>query len=234
MFLVYKHTNKLNGRAYIGYTSKSIEVRWQEHCNAAIISNSSTTFHKAIKKFGVENWEHEILVNDIQSIDDAKQLEIQLITEHWTYVKHPFSYGYNMTQGGDGKSCGSISSDETCKKISVAHKGKKLTKQHSQKISNALKGRQFSALHHKHLSKSRIGQKNSFYGKTHTAEFKKKISEQMSKPVEQYDKCGNFIARFESITQAINIVGNGHISEVCDNTRKSACGFMWKWSTKNN
>lgn len=51
-------------------------------------------------------------------------------------------------------------------------------------------------------------------------------------PINQYDKNMNFIKRYESVTEAMNILKNKHISEVCKGKRKTACGYIFKYAIK--
>lgn len=54
-FFVYKHTNKINGKAYIGWTSFSLEKRLKTHLSQAK-SGSSYAFHRALRKYNIDNW----------------------------------------------------------------------------------------------------------------------------------------------------------------------------------
>lgn len=51
MFLIYKITNKVNDKIYIGKTCRDIETRWIEHCSRAN-SNDKYYLHNAINKWG--------------------------------------------------------------------------------------------------------------------------------------------------------------------------------------
>lgn len=103
MFTVYKHTNMLTGKSYIGMTSKSMEERWRRH---VILANSKqsrikhTAFAQAIKKYGPSNevWSHEILFI-CEKKQDAFDHEKRLISELKTLVPN----GYNITLGGEGR-----------------------------------------------------------------------------------------------------------------------------------
>ena len=52
-YLIYKHTNKINGKSYIGQTSRSINERLNEHLK------SDSVFGKALRKYGIENFQSE-------------------------------------------------------------------------------------------------------------------------------------------------------------------------------
>lgn len=56
--LIYKYTNLLNGKIYIGQTRTSLERRDKKHCNS---SDDNMYFHKALIKYGRENFSLEVI-----------------------------------------------------------------------------------------------------------------------------------------------------------------------------
>ena len=89
--IIYKITNKVNGKSYIGQTRYSLEFRWRQH----IHKKDNTYFHNAIKKYGVENFSIEIL--EECEVSKLNEREIFYIAKLNT-----FKEGYNLTIGGDG------------------------------------------------------------------------------------------------------------------------------------
>lgn len=87
--IIYKITNLLNQKFYIGKTSKTVEERFIGHCYD-VKYGSQTHFHKAIRKFGKENFKLEI----IEETDNADEREIFWISE--------LNPEYNSTKGGEG------------------------------------------------------------------------------------------------------------------------------------
>ena len=82
------------------------------------------------------------------------------------------------------------------------------------------------------------GEKHPFYGKHHSEESKKKMSESKTgnhnsptKPVIQFSKDGEFIAEYPSTMEAERQTGcnQGHICKCCKGKRKSCGGFIWKY-----
>ena len=92
MYCVYKHTTP-NGKVYIGITQQEPKARWQN--GRGYINN--TVFYRAIRKYGWNNIEHEIICGNL-TVDEAKRMEIDLIAESNATNR---KYGYNITKGGD-------------------------------------------------------------------------------------------------------------------------------------
>ncbi len=96
-YQIYKITNLVNQKVYIGYTQRSLSVRLYQHCLSAR-KNSSSSLHKAIRKYGEKNFHIELL-------QQYSSFEAMIQGEKF-YIKFYDSYksdrGYNDTQGGDG------------------------------------------------------------------------------------------------------------------------------------
>ena len=86
---IYKVTNKINGKVYIGQ-SVDIGRRWRQHMTA----EDDFYFHKAIQKYGVENFEWEV-------IEQCKKKELDEREIYWIEYYDSFNKGYNCTKGGD-------------------------------------------------------------------------------------------------------------------------------------
>jgi group I intron endonuclease len=91
---IYKITNKINDKTYIGQTIKDIKKRWSVHCS----SNSCTALKSAIQKYGPENF-------TIEEIDGANSLS-ELNYKEWLLI-HKFNSlapnGYNIREGGGSR-----------------------------------------------------------------------------------------------------------------------------------
>lgn len=142
MIGIYKITNKLNGKVYIGQ-SVDINARWRRHCSA----KDNFAIHNAIKKYGAENFSFEVLLEcpaDMLNVWERDMIALyDCITPN----------GYNLTEGGGGCKC----SEETKIKISNAHKGKHFSEEHKRKIGNAHKGKYFSEETRRKISEARKG-----------------------------------------------------------------------------
>ena len=85
---VYKITNTINDKAYIGITNGDIETRFKQH------ARQGYHLHSEMKRLGQENFTITTIANAL-STNDLSELEKELIEEHNT--KHP--NGYNTTSG---------------------------------------------------------------------------------------------------------------------------------------
>lgn len=88
---IYKITNKVNGKSYIGQTRYTVEFRWRQHQH----KKDNTHFHCAIAKYGADSFEVETL--EECSYADLDSREIYYIAKFDTY-----NNGYNSSTGGDG------------------------------------------------------------------------------------------------------------------------------------
>lgn len=103
---IYKITNLVNNKVYIGKTSlPSVERRFQEHkrdYNRSFRGIEKRPLYEAMKKYGIENF----FIEEIEWVateDEACQKEKFWIKEYNSYIGFPNSNGYNATLGGDGK-----------------------------------------------------------------------------------------------------------------------------------
>lgn len=96
--LIYKITNKINNKCYIGQTIKNAEERWAEHQRHAFgthKNDQNKALYQAIRKYGLENFSFEILQDNITNFEDLDKAEI-----YWINYYNSFINGYNSTQGG--------------------------------------------------------------------------------------------------------------------------------------
>lgn len=96
--LIYKITNLINNKCYIGQTIKTAEQRWKEHQSHAFGSHpndQNKSLYKAIRKYGLENFTFEVLQDNIETFEQLDKAEIYWIDYYNSFVK-----GYNETFGG--------------------------------------------------------------------------------------------------------------------------------------
>lgn len=111
---VYKITNTLNGKAYIGQTINPIEDRFRVHC-APYSEGKCPALWSAIQAYGKDNFTIETLWSDPSCSREAlDSKEIEMIALHGTIAPN----GYNIMEGGHG----ARHHDESRRKISEAKK----------------------------------------------------------------------------------------------------------------
>ena len=97
-YIVYKITNKINGKNYIGKTEYSLEHRWNRHLSSSR-NGSKFRFHSAIRKYGEDYW-------DLSVIETYQTEDENFINEKETHFIKLFESdtkkGYNATSGGTG------------------------------------------------------------------------------------------------------------------------------------
>lgn len=95
---IYKITNNINGKIYIGKTNFTIEKRWKEHCNDYQKETlQKRPLYSAMKKYGIENFS----IEEVEQLESPQQAEER--EKYWIEYYGSFKNGYNATIGGDGK-----------------------------------------------------------------------------------------------------------------------------------
>ena len=142
---IYIATNIVNNKCYVGFTSRSLEVRKERHKTESFSVTQpgyKSAFHDAIRKYGWDNFKWEVLYQSWDRYHCKNVMENYFIEECGTY-----SYdhdGYNMTKGGEGTfGHHMIHTPESNLKRSLTMKGKNTgprTEQEKINISNGRKG----------------------------------------------------------------------------------------------
>ena len=209
MGFIYKITNRINNKIYIGQTARTLNIRWKEHKIASI--SSDRPLYKAMRKYGIDNFHIEIL----------EEIPNTLLNEKETYwIKKLDSCnrdkGYNCNIGGDGNIVYDhqliidlYNQYQNCREVC--------------RIVGCSVDTLYSVLQANNiqiLSGSEVIRKT--YGKR----------------VIQLDKKTNeYIATYDSLQDAARAIGRdnrgsaSHISEVCKGKRISAFGYKWRYDS---
>lgn len=158
-YSIYKATNRLNGKVYIGIDSHW-PARKRGHKHLALKENSGWYFHNALRETGFDNFDWEVIF-------ESEDREYLLREKEPFFIKEYNSYGdggYNLTPGGDNSPMFNRNhSDDTRQKMAAA------------KITNPTKywlGKTRSAETKQKISLNKIGT-------IQTAEHKKKNSDRI-------------------------------------------------------
>ena len=216
-YFVYKHTNLVNGKVYIGITSRLPEKRWGRNgCNY----RSNHHFYNAILKYGWDSgFSHEILYSGLTK-ENAEEYERDLI-RHFNSANP--EYGYNIALGGN--SIGKMS-DATKKKISASNKGKRRTLEQRKKMSDIAK--ESSLERSERFRKIRANFKNWNDGVVFTEEQKDLIKGNTYRPV----YCSELNRTFKSISFAARELDlyPELICQVCMGRRKTTGGYHFEYA----
>lgn len=212
--VIYKYTNVLNGKVYIGKTINE-EHRKVEHRNSKKIDH----FHNAIRKYGFDKFKYEVIFR-LKS-HDKKRLNCVLNLMEKFYIRRYNSYykGYNSTLGGDGNQL------------------EKLPKEWKEKISKSLIGntrRRGKSFTNEQLKKLK-GRKRPIV----TDEMRKNIKERLYKTVYQFSLDGKLIAKYNSVIEAasINKLPKSSVAQACRRQKHTYKGYKWCYaqnSIENN
>lgn len=227
-YCVYCHTNRINGKKYVGITSQRPEKRWR---NGNGYRNNEY-FFRAIEKHGWHNFAHEILYTGL-SKSDAEQIEMRVIKEWGTFKN---DRGYNIELGGN---VNKTVSEATKRKISKALMGHECSDETKSKISKANKGRPSQSKGKRRTEEqieknrlSHLGQKAWNKGRPWTDEEKAKCN---GKAV----ICVETGAVYRTAHEANRLTGIDFsaICKCCKGTAKTAGGYHWthakEWRSLN-
>lgn len=207
MFLIYKITNKINNKIYIGKTCRSIPIRWKEHCSKAN-QNDKFYLHNAIFKYGKENF-------IIEKIDETNNEEIiNQLEQYWInfYNSNNREYGYNLTNGGEGN----------CKYN---------WNEFRELWDNGYSIKEIANIYN--CDRHTVGDSLKNY-KNYSYEESLKRSSYMKKAIKQYDKNKNLINTYRSIKEAAidNNCSEASISKCLKNKTYSTCGYFWTYENE--
>lgn len=150
VYSIYKITNQINNKSYIGFTKqKNPYTRINSHFHNKSDPSKIKNIHKAISKYGKESFTKQVLY---QSKDKTHTLEMET---HFISMYDSRNNGYNMTDGGD--SGGYTHTNKTKEFLSEVHKNKKLSQKHIDSIIAAQTGIPKSKDHIKNISKAHKG-----------------------------------------------------------------------------
>ena len=136
---VYRVTNVITGKQYVGICTCKVRRRWRRHVNVAQSGrHGSPALHAAIRKYGEEAFQVETLYEGV-SWREIQAVERGLIAAYGTMAPN----GYNLTCGGEGV-LGLRITEAQRLAMSQRAKGRKRSPESLAKLSRSLKGRTIS------------------------------------------------------------------------------------------
>ena len=211
MAYVYKITNDINEKVYIGKTYFSIEKRFSEHCkDSQRERHEKRPLYSAMQKYGIEHFHIEL----IEETDIPEERE-----RYWIEFYNSYHDGYNATLGGDGK---------------CLFDHKLLAKRLEEHPYICDVAKEFNCS--KDLLRN-IAQEYHIIIKNKAHE----TMQESCKTISAYDKEGKIVKTFSSTVEAakwcyqehkcanLNSGVRSHIAEVANGKRKSAYSYYWKY-----
>lgn len=211
MAYIYKITNQINGKVYIGKTLNTIQERWREHCSDYKKERcEKRPLYRAINKYGVENF-------TIEQVEECSPKVASEREKYWIEQYGSFKYGYNATVGGDGKQY--IDYDLI---YSLYKEGKNLVE-----ISKIL-----------NCDEKTVSKALNNFNVPHE-ERVKQARDYCRKPVLMLDQKTDEILKIFSSIKEVELFLNKprsrqHIVEVCKGKRKTAYGYKWRFSSQED
>lgn len=211
MGYIYKITNDINQKSYIGKTEYSIEKRFKEHCSESEQERSwNRPLYRAMRKYGIEHFS----ISLIEETDNTAEAE-----QYWISYFNTYKTGYNATLGGDGTKF--YDYDLIAKRL--------IEGLNATEISNEIGCCPDTVYHVAHARGISLKQQQQ------------SGAEKSKKSVGAYSKEGQLIQQFNSIsdatfwiqqskklTSAKRGIGS-HICAVAKGKRKTAYGYVWKY-----
>lgn len=209
--IIYKVTNNVNGKIYIGQTVGTLEGRWARHCCP---SSGCTALHRAINKYGNENFTVE-QIDNASTPDELNEKEVYWINHFNSFAPN----GYNLSEGGNG--CrGYKHSEETKRLLSEMKKGKAGTP-HTDEWKKAMSERQKGGSHphkgHPLSEEQKRFLSDSHKGKPNPKKYKRVF-------------CVDLGVIYESVQSASKVVGKSTTAIINSIKRGNrCCGMRWEY-----
>lgn len=216
-YYIYKATNKINGKSYIGKTVDYQSRLWQ---HKRCYEKEKCKFHDAIQEFGFENFEWCIL----EICNDDKKADF--LEKHYIEKYNSYRDGYNMNKGGVGghnsRAVVCLSLDGSfIKRYDSAGDAEKEDGFYNSDVLLSCKSDHRTCKNHIFMFEDEYQK----YG----AKLYKKPKPQNMKRVIQCNKSGNLINKFNSVNEASERTGirRSAISGSITGTYKSAGGYIF-------
>lgn len=224
-YKIYMHKNKVNEKVYIGQTKQSLKSRWENGYGY----RECPKFWNAIQKYGWDNFEH-ILIEDNLTLEEANKKE-QYYIQKYDSVNN----GYNISIGG-GSHYGlgrniyqyDLNGNYVKEWFSISDIAKEFDVNDASNIYSCISNKINSCFGYQwsYIKKEKI---DSIKSKSEI------ISALKRKPVYQYDRCGNFIKKYDYL-ELVDEYGFSHknVSECCNGKRTSSGNYQWRYEKYNN
>lgn len=209
MSYIYKITNLINGKIYIGLTTRTVEMRWKEHCR-----HSSQEIDKAIQIYGKENF-------IIETLEECTDENLDDREKYWINFYNCYENGYNNTLGGRDDNY--IMTSKMQEVLELWNEGLTVNKIVKKTELNVETVRSY--LNKNNISHEEIRQRAN-----------RAIGLSKSKPVLQYDLDGNFIKEWPTAVEAAEAlhIKSKYITSTCRGHQKTYSNMKWRYKDEES
>ena len=206
MGYIYKISNDINDKVYIGKTLASVSDRWKEHLSDMDKrKNEKRPLYSAMRKYGTSHF----------YIEEIEQCSNDIINErecYWINFYDSYKNGYNATKGGEGKAYADVESI-----ITLWEQGKNIKEIHD------ITGHDCETIKN-HLNDYGITAEQR---QERGHDYQRKAVAMLDKNTGEVLKIFDMLSDTEVFLQKSG--GRRHVYEVCSGQRKSAYGYKWKY-----
>lgn len=215
MAYIYKIENDINQKIYIGKTTRSLEERFAEHCRMSKLEGKEKRpLYAAMRKYGIEHF-HISLIEETYEPEERER--------YWIEYFSSFKNGYNATQGGDGKSY--LDYDliiNTYKKCGSQEKTAELCGCCRDSVARIVK------TYHIIPEYRYKGTNSAAMARSKTVIVETKEGQEI-KTFSSLSEAGRWVQIAQNKTSSELHGIKGNIRKCCQNKRKSAYGYCWKF-----
>ena len=216
MGYIYKITNTVNNKKYIGKTKYTVKSRYRRHCYEAKRNVIEYPLYSAMRKYGIDKFIVET-IEEINNDDLLNEREKYWIQYYDTYIKH--GKGYNCTLGGEGNTTIDLNKIYELWDLGLS----------VQEISNITE-------HNRSNIRKILQSYNNYSVEVALNRGRVYQTRALFNPVDQYDIYGNYIQTFISEKEASQITGISYksLNQAIIGKSKTAGGFQWKKHDDDN
>lgn len=166
--IIYKITNKINGKVYIGQTIKSLVNRWKAHCyTAKYEQRRASHFLRALRKYKKDDFSYEVVA------EANTREELNYLEKEWIAKCDSMKNGYNSTTGGEHP----VWDDKSKKKASWSRQSKNIADRHDRILRFLAAGLEEDEILDIIIPKKRQAKEKSFLESDIYADFLKEFYE---------------------------------------------------------
>lgn len=218
---IYKITNTVNGKVYVGQ-AVDIKRRWQEHSSHSFSPTHISynhTIHRAIRKYGIENFTFEVLEECAEALLNEKEI-------YWIAKLNSKQNGYNMTDGGDSTT---NNWDRRVEQYSL--KGEYIATYSAIRLAARSTGVDHAAIGR--CCNNKVNHAGGYLWVYEGEKLKIPKKVVLRRKIGQYDLSTNeLIAVYNDAAEAARAIGKNNpsnIRNVCHGRQKYAYGYFWKY-----